>query len=54
MKSWEVKMATQLAPTPVVTGKAAEIIYSEMQSKPSETAKQGAQILLKKFSEKVK
>lgn len=47
-------MATQLAPTPVVKGKAAEQIYKEMQRKPSEAAKQGAKLLIEKFSKMVK
>ena len=47
-------MATQLAPTPVVRGKAAEAIYKEMRRKPTEASKQGAQILISKFSKMVK
>lgn len=47
-------MATQLAPTPVVKGEAAKIIYKEMQRKPTEASKKGAKILADKFSNKVK
>lgn len=44
-------MATQIAPTPVVIGKAAAQVYKEMQRKPSEAAKQGARILMSKYSD---
>ena len=47
-------MATQLAPTPVVKGKAAEAIIKEMQRKPTEASKEGAKILITKFSKMVK
>lgn len=46
-------MATQLAPTPVVKGKSAEIIYKEMQLKPTPESKKGAQILIAKYSKMV-
>ena len=44
----------QLAPTPVVKGKAAEAIYKEMRRKPSEASKKGAQILAAKFEKVAK
>lgn len=47
-------MDTQLAPTPVVKGKAAEAIYNEMRRKPTEASKKGAQILVSKFGKMVK
>jgi hypothetical protein len=47
-------MATQLAPTPVVKGEAAAAIYKEMRRKPTQASKQGAQILISKFSKMVK
>lgn len=47
-------MATQLAPTPVIKGQAAKIIYKEMQRKPTPAPKQGAQLLAAKFSKTVK
>lgn len=47
-------MATQIATTPVVKGKAAKIIYNEMRRKPTLASKQGAQILSAKFSKMVK
>lgn len=43
-------MATQIAPTPVVRGKAAEAILKEMQRKPTQASNLGAQILASKFS----
>ena len=45
---------TQLAPTPVVKGKAAEAIVNEMRRKPSEAAKKGAHILASKFEKMVR
>lgn len=47
-------MATQIAPTPVVKDKAAEIIYKEMRRKPTEASRKGAQILASKFDKTVK
>lgn len=47
-------MATQIAPTPVVTGKAAVAIYKEMQRKPTAASKRGAQLLAAKFGKSVK
>lgn len=47
-------MPTQIAPTPVVKGKDAENIYKEMQRKPAQASKKGAQILMTKFGGKVK
>lgn len=47
-------MATQIASTPVVKGKAAYIIYKEMQRKPTLASKHGAQILATKYSKTVK
>lgn len=47
-------MATQIAPTPIVTGQAAAVIYKEMQRKPTQASKRGAQILISKFSKTVK
>lgn len=46
-------MATQIAPTPVVKGKAAAVIYKEMQRKPTQASKQGARILMAKFDKMV-
>lgn len=42
-------MATQIAATPVVRGEAAKAILKEMQRKPSEESRHGAEILTKKF-----
>lgn len=47
-------MATQIAPTPVVRGNDAKVIYKEMQRKPTQASKRGAQILVSKFSKTVK
>lgn len=47
-------MATQIAPTPTVKGKAAETIYKEIRRKPTKASKKGAQILISKFSKLVK
>jgi len=47
-------MATQIAATPVVKGKAASTIYKEMQRKPTKASKKGAKILVSKFSKLVK
>lgn len=47
-------MATQLAPTPTVKGEAAKAIKAEMQRKPTQASKQGAQILISRFSKMVK
>ena len=47
-------MATQIASTPVVRGSDAKAIYNEMQRKPTQASKQGAQILMSKFSRTVK
>ena len=47
-------MATQIAPTPVVKGQAATVIYKEMQRKHTQASKRGAQILISKFSKTVK
>ena len=47
-------MATQIAATPVVRGEAAKAIHKEMQRKPTQASKRGAQILLSKFSKTVK
>lgn len=47
-------MATQITPTPVVRGNDAKAIYKEMQRKPTQASKRGAQILVSKFSKTVK
>lgn len=47
-------MATQIAATPVVKGEAAKTIYKEMQRKPTQASKKGAQILMSKFGKLVK
>lgn len=47
-------MATQIAPTPIVRGKAAETIRKEMQQKPTPAARRGAEILTMKFKGMVK
>lgn len=47
-------MATQIAPTPVVRGKAAEEILKEMRRKPTPASKEGAKILASKFCKLVK
>ena len=46
-------MATQIAPTPTVKGEAAKINYKEMQRKPTQAAKQGAQILRALFNKMI-
>ena len=47
-------MATQIAPTPIVKGKAAEAIIKEMQQKSTPAAMRGAEILTMKFKGMVK
>ena len=47
-------MATQIAPTPIVKGKAAEIIHFQANQKITEASKKGAVKLMSKFSGKVK
>ena len=47
-------MATQIAPTPTVRGNDAKAVYKEMQRKPTQASKQGAQILTAKFGKTVK
>lgn len=49
-----VKMATQIAPTPVVKGTAAEKIYKEANQNRSQASKYGAEKLKTKFSKKMK
>lgn len=50
----DVNMTTQIAPTPVVKGQAAKIIYNQANQKRTEASKQGAAKLMEKFSGKVK
>lgn len=47
-------MATQIAPTPIVKGQAAKIIYTQANQKRTEASKKGAVKLMAKFSGKVK
>ena len=47
-------MATQIAPTPVVKGAAAVKIYNETNQKRSQAAKNGAEKLKIKFSNRLK
>lgn len=47
-------MPTQIAATPVVRGEAAKAILKEMQRKPSEESRRGAEILARKFEKIVK
>jgi hypothetical protein len=47
-------MATQIASTPVVKGEEAITIYKEMQCKPTQASKIGAEILISKFDKLVK
>ena len=47
-------MATQIAATPVVKGEAAKAIIKEMQRKPTQESRRGAEILMKKFAKIVK
>lgn len=47
-------MATQIAPTPIVKGQAAKIIYTQANQKRTEASKKGAVKLIAKFSGKVK
>nr|DAI55731.1 MAG TPA: hypothetical protein [Caudoviricetes sp.] len=47
-------MPTQIAATPVVRGEAAKAILKEMQRKPSEESRRGAEILARKFENIVK
>ena len=47
-------MATQIAPTPVVTGTAAVKIFKEANQKRSQASKNGAEKLKLKFSKKLK
>ncbi|MBR1568173.1 MAG: hypothetical protein IJ648_04355 [Lachnospiraceae bacterium] len=47
-------MATQIAPTPVVKGTAAEKIYKEANQNRSQASKYGAEKLKTKFSKKMK
>lgn len=44
------KVATQLAPTPVITGKEAKKILEAAKKQPSETAKANASKLIQFFN----
>lgn len=45
-------MATQLAPTPVLTGKSAKKILKQMHIKPSVKSNNGIEILSQMFKNK--
>ena len=45
-------MATQIAPTPILTGKAARKILKQTHIKPSPQSKNGIEILSKMFKSK--
>jgi len=45
-------MPTQIASTPVSTGKAAEKILNQIKTKPSKEAQQGIKILFDMFKDK--
>ena len=47
-------MATQIAPTPIVTGKSAEKILKQIKIKPSKETEKGMEVLLKMFEDKEK
>lgn len=42
-------MATQIAPTPVVRGDAARVIYEETRRRPTQASERGAMMLADKF-----
>lgn len=44
-------MATQIAPTPVVRGDAARMIYEETRRRPTRASERGAMMLADKFGE---
>ena len=47
-------MATQIAPTPILTGKSAKKVLNQIKIKPSKEAQQGANILFNMFKDKEK
>ena len=42
-------MPTQTAPTPIVRGDAARVIYEETQRRPTQASERGARILADRF-----
>ena len=47
-------MATQIAPTPILTGKSAKKVLNQIKIKPSKETQQGANILFNMFKDKEK
>ena len=47
-------MATQIAPTPVLTGKSAKKVLNQIKIKPSKATQQGTKILFNMFKDKEK
>lgn len=45
-------MATQLAPTPILTGKSAKKVLKQMQIKPSAKSDNGIKVLSQMFKNK--
>lgn len=45
-------MATQLAPTPILTGKSAKTVLKQMKIKPSAKSDNGIKALSKMFKDK--
>lgn len=52
VKRMERSMSTQIQPTPIVTGEAAEKIKEQLKIRPSEQTKKGMEILEKMFEDK--
>lgn len=47
-------MTTQIAPTPVLTGKSAKKVLNQIKMKPSKETQKGMKMLLKMFKDKEK
>ena len=47
-------MATQIAPTPILTGKSAKKVLNQIKIKPSKETEKGMEILFKMFKDKEK
>lgn len=47
-------MATQIAPTPILTGNSAKKVLNQIKTKPSKETKKGMEILFDMFKDKEK
>ena len=47
-------MATQIAPTPILTGKSAKKVLNQIKMKPSKETEKGMEILFNMFKDKEK